>query len=82
MSIVIALEMLDALPDNVEVVFTNDKEVGQTGAEEYLASMRNDLRPCIALDACSDFDAGYLDPKNCKEAEGFPGYKKGQHAIE
>ena len=78
MSIVIALGMLDALPDNVEVVFTNGEERGQTGAREYLQETRDDLKACIALDVCGCFDAVYLDPKNCREARGLPECKTGR----
>ena len=77
MSIVIALGMLERLPDNVEVVFTNGEECGQTGAWEYYGEMRDDLKACVVLDVCGCFDAVYLDPKNCKEAKGLPECKKG-----
>ena len=77
MSIVIALGMLERLPDNVEVVFTNGEERGQTGAREYLGEMRDDLKACVVLDVCGCFDAVYLDPKNCKEAQALPECQKG-----
>ena len=78
MSIVIALGMLDALPDNVEVVFTNGEECGQTGAREYLHEMKDNLKACIVLDVCGCFDAVYLDPKNCMEAKSLQECKKGR----
>ncbi len=77
MSIVIALGMLEKLPDNVEVVFTNGEEYLQTGARKYLEEKEDSLRSCIVLDVCGCFDAVYLDPKNCKEAKGLSGCKKG-----
>ncbi len=56
MSIVIILGMLDALPDNVEVVFTNGEESGMTGAREYLEYTHGMLKACVNLDACGCFD--------------------------
>ena len=77
MSIVIVLEMLQVLPDNVEVVFTNGEESGQTGAREYLKYVNHSLRACVNLDVCGCFDAVYLDPMDCKQAKRLPGCKKG-----
>lgn len=77
MSIIIILGMLDALPDNVEVVFTNGEESGMTGATEYLKDVKKTLKACINLDVCGCFDEVYLDPMNCEQAKNLTGCKKG-----
>ena len=77
MSIIIILGMLDALPDNVEVVFTNGEESGMTGATEYLKDVNKTLKACINLDVCGCFDEVYLDPMNCEQAKNLTGCKKG-----
>ena len=78
MSIVIVLGMLNALPGNVEVVFTNGEEYGQTGAREYLKYANHMLKVCINLDVCGCYDDVYLDPMNCPEAKKLSGCKKGR----
>ena len=77
MSLVILLNLLDRLPDNAEVVFTNGEETGMTGARNYLDKMNVRPRACINLDVCGCFDQVYLDPMNCLEAQALSNCKCG-----
>ncbi len=66
MSIVAILGMLDALPANVEVVFTNGEERCSIGARNYLESRTEKPIGCVNLDVCGYGDTIYLDRMNCK----------------
>jgi hypothetical protein len=77
MSVVILLNMLDKLPENAEVVFTNGEETGMTGARNYLGKVNAHPRACINLDVCGCFDQVYLDPMNCPEARRLSNCKCG-----
>lgn len=77
MSLVILLNLLDKLPENVEVVFTNGEETGMTGARNYLDKVNAHPRACVNLDVCGCFDQVYLDPMNCPEARTMSDCKCG-----
>jgi len=70
MSIVAILGILDRLPNNVEVVFTNGEETGFTGAMEYIRSRGKQVSHCINLDVCGYGDTVYLDKMNSTFADG------------
>ena len=65
MSLVAILGMLDELPKNVEVVFTNGEENGFGGAKRYV-HYRKKRSPvhCINLDVCGVGDTIYMDRLN------------------
>ena len=62
--VVAILGMLDSLPANVEVVFTNGEERGSTGAKAYLASGAGGIAGCVNLDVCGCGERVYLDTMN------------------
>ena len=64
MAVVAILGLLERLPDNVEVVFTNGEEIGFVGAETYLEMRKPQPRFCINLDVCGFGDRIYIDKMN------------------
>lgn len=50
--IVAALSLLDSRPADVEIVFTDNEEVGFLGASAYVAEQKREISLGIALDVC------------------------------
>jgi hypothetical protein len=71
MALVAILGMLDRLPSNVEVVFTNGEERGCVGAEKYLDSRTDKPIHCVNLDVCGFGDRVYLDRMNSTHLDGI-----------
>ncbi len=71
MSLVAVLGLLDALPYNVEVVFTNGEERGLLGAEKYLEWRNCKVKQCINLDATGYGDRVYVDRMNSVGLDGL-----------
>ena len=72
MSLAIILNVINYLPKNVEVVFTNMEEWGGIGAEYYINNCKKNIVGCINLDCCGIGDFLYVDDysfglnvKNC-----------------
>ena len=77
MALVTALKLINKLPANVEVVFTNCEEQGGRGAEFYLQHTQKQVIGCVNLDVVGCFDQVYLDPMNCRAARSLTSCKQG-----
>ena len=77
MALVTALNLINKLPYNVEVVFTNGEEQGGLGAEYYLQHTSKNVIGCVNLDVVGCFDQIYLDPMNFFAARSLTNCKQG-----
>ncbi len=71
MALVAVLSVLDHLPVNVEVVFTNGEERGFLGAQYYLEHTGKHILSCMNLDVCGFGEQIYLDPMNFPLSKEF-----------
>lgn len=78
MALVTVLSLLDRLPRNVEVVFTNGEEKMGLGAAYYLKHTEKHIEGCVNLDVVGCYDQIYLDPMNCVQAQTLVNCKQGQ----
>ena len=77
MSLVAILGMLNELPSNVEVVFTNGEERGFTGARNYLERRHSLPRYCVNLDVVGVGDRIYIDKLNSIDLDCMEGMVEG-----
>jgi hypothetical protein len=72
-SLLILLNIINRLPNNVQVIFTDMEEFGGIGADKFIKTTNKNIKGCINLDVCGIGDYIYCDnynndlfPKDCK----------------